>query len=483
MPAVTAGALMLKFEKISKDRLETFAPYFAVQNTHIGDFSLGFQFMWNKALSPEYALSHGCLILRELYAGKTYFHYPLSLSGSEGDEGAAIAEIEAYCRDNDVRLHYTNVPREKLYRLIFSRSETLVTDIRRWRDYLYRAEDFQTYAGGKYAGQRNHVRKFMKNYPDWAFRAYEPSDEAAVIAFLHEYEAVQRKKGSRIADEEMNEVYELIPTIGKLGLLCGILTVGGKIAAISAGERCGDMIVVHIEKALREYEGIYPFVAQQFALRFCGEGVRYLNRMDDAGDIGLRKSKLQYGPCELVDKYNVIPKRAIDTVSRLPTIETARLTLAPVKDEDKEDYLRLASDVARSLLWGYDWREDYQGEGTPSADWFLSLARAEFAERREMPLGIYCGGKLVGETTLHRFGYSAEAEIGVRLLPEAEGNGYAAEAVRAYAEYAFVKLGAERIEAKCFHANERSKRTLTAAGLRRCGEDETYTYYYITPAM
>ncbi|MDE5896623.1 MAG: GNAT family N-acetyltransferase [Clostridia bacterium] len=440
--------------------------------------------MRHRHLSPEYAYAAGCLVLREHYAGKLYFHYPLSLTGDEEEEFAAIREIQDACRNEDVRLHFTNVPKSRLGRLVAEAGqEVLVTDIRRWRDYLYRAEDFKTYAGGKYSGQRNHVNKFKKSYPDWAFHVYAPQDESAIKAFLKEYEGVQRKKHDYLADEEMNEVYELLPKIGEFGLCCGYLTAGGKIIACSVGERCGDMLVVHVEKALRDYEGAYPFMAQQFALAFCGEEIGFLNRMDDAADRGLRKSKLQYLPCELVDKYNVVPKRAIDGVSRLPVIKTERLTLAPVKDKDGEEYRRLACDTDRNRYWGYDWREDSESGEVPDADWFLALARGDFKAKREMPLGIYADAKLVGEVVLHRFGYRSEAEIGVRLLPEAEGNCYAAEAVRAYAEYAFLRLGLELVEAKRHRENERSGRTLARAGMRPCGEDETYFYYRLTAAM
>lgn len=475
---------MLEFIKADKYDLSAVLPYFAAQNTHLSDFSAGYQFMWNRALRPDYAFCGDCLVLREYYTGKYYFHYPLSRSGDGAQEEAALSEIERYCRDNNMRLHFTNAPRRALG-LLAARygRDVRISNPRSWRDYLYFAEDFKQYAGGKYAGQRNHVNKFKKSFPDWAFRRYTDADEQDVWRFLREYEAYQQGKGERLAREEMAEVYEILPRIGALGMFGGILTAGGKIAAFTVGERCGDMIVVHIEKALREFPGAYPCIAQQFALAFCGEGATYLNRMDDAGDMGLRKSKLQYLPCEVVDKYTVIPARAIDGVSRLPEIGTERLTLAPVSDGDGAAYARLAGDTERNRYWGYDYREDYKEEGTPPPAWFLSLARDDFHNKSEMPLGIYCGGELVGETVLHRFGYRSEAEIGVRLLPEAEGKGYAAEAVRAYAEYAFEKLGLDCMEAKCFRENARSEKMLLAAGFRPCGEDETYFRFYKTPAM
>ena len=473
---------MLKFEKLDKGRLEPLMPYFAANHNHLSDFSLGFQYMWSRYLKPDYTFAGNCLIIRELYAGKYYFHYPISMSGNEAEEDAAIDEIERFCRDTDLRLHYTNVPRANVARLMLRYGrEVTVTNARRWRDYLYHADDFKNFAGGKYAGQRNHVNKFLKNYPNWSFRTYSEPDYPALVAFLKEYETVQKSKHSFLAVEEMDEVYDLLPNIGRLGMYCGLLLVGDKIVGCSVGERCGDMVVVHVEKALREYEGASPMLAQQFARAFCGEGVEYLNRMDDAGDGGLRKSKLQYLPCEIVDKYNVLPKRAIDGVSKLPTLQTERLLLSPVRDSDAEEYANLASDVERNRFWGYDWREDCKE--TPAADYFLKLARGDFKAKREMPVGIYADGRLVGEVVLHRFGYRDEAEIGVRLLPEAEGNGYAKEAVEGYARYAFLTLGLERVEAKCFHENARSRKMLLSAGLHPCGEDEIYYYFYKSPSM
>lgn len=472
---------MLSFQPVTKEGLPLLMPYFAAQRLHIGDYSGGFHYMWHKLLHPDYAVSDGTLILRELYTGKYFFYYPLSLTGSEEEEMRAVGQIEAFCRDSGIRLHFTNVPRRALPALALRYGESVhITNIRRWRDYLYTAETFKTYAGGKLSGQRNHVNKFKKLYPAWQFHVYGPSDEADVRCFLQEYETVQRAKETAIAEEEMDEVYDILPNLAKLGIFAGFLTVDGKIVGFSAGEKCGDTVVVHIEKALRGYEGVYPMLAQQFALRF-GEGVSYFNRMDDAGDMGLRKSKLQYMPCEIVDKYNVTPNTALEGVSHMPEIETERLVLRAVADEDCGAYARLARDVERNRYWGYDWREDVSGE--PAEEYFLNLAREDFRHRRELPLGIYCGGALVGEAVLHRFGYSGCAEAGVRLLPEAEGKGYAREAVRALCEYAFSKLGLSAVEAKCFLPNERSRRMLLAAGMRECGKDGVYFYFCRTPQM
>ncbi len=472
----------MQFRTLEEKDIPELLPYFRAQTTHIADWSAGFLFMWRRYQKPLFAEAEGCLILRETFVGRQYFYYPLSPEGDPAAEERAVEALEQHCRENDVRLHFTNVPAGRLPSLVLRYgADVHVADIRRWRDYLYNAEDFKTYAGGRYSGQRNHVNKFRKNCPDAEFVVYREEDRPAVEAFLREIESYQRSKDELLADEEMKAVFGILPHIGALGLCAGFVRAGGRILSFSVGEICGDMLVVHIEKALRDVPGVYPATAQLFAQAFAGEGIRYINREDDAGDPGLRKSKLQYLPVQLVDKYNVAPRRAIDALSHLPEIAAPRLTLRAVPDEDAAAYARLARDGELNRYWGYDWRQD--APETVEDGWFLRAAREDFHGKNEMPLGVYCGGTLVGEAVLHRFGYRQEAEIGVRILPEYRNRGYAREALSALMDYAFVRLGLERVEAKCFRPNEASAHALRGAGMRPCGEDETYFYFYKTAAM
>jgi hypothetical protein len=87
-----------------------------------------------------------------------------------------------------------------------------------------------------------------------------------------------------------------------------MLLVDGKVVGASLGEKIGNTLIVHVEKALIEYSGIYPTLANCFNKRF-GTDVEFINREDDAGDEGLRKNKLSYHPIKLFEKYRVIMKK------------------------------------------------------------------------------------------------------------------------------------------------------------------------------
>lgn len=91
----------------------------------------------------------------------------------------------------------------------------------------------------------------------------------------------------------------------ELDVCGGILKVSGQAVGFTVGEQvCDDTMVVHIEKALTEYEGAYTILNQQFVEHECRE-LTYVNREEDTGDEGLRKAKLSYRPVFMVEKGSV----------------------------------------------------------------------------------------------------------------------------------------------------------------------------------
>ncbi len=71
-------------------------------------------------------------------------------------------------------------------------------------------------------------------------------------------------------------------------------TVGGRVS--------DEMAIVHIEKGNENIEGIYPFINQQYVEHEL-TSYKYINREEDMGLPGLRKSKSSYYPVRMIKKY------------------------------------------------------------------------------------------------------------------------------------------------------------------------------------
>jgi len=94
-------------------------------------------------------------------------------------------------------------------------------------------------------------------------------------------------------------------------------------------------------------------------------------------------------------------------------------------------------------------------------------AHADFLARRDLRLHLYQlgGGTFVGSSGLHRIDWAVPRfEIGYWVRTSMAGLGFATEATRRIADFAFEDLHAERVEIWCDARNERSAAVAKRAG-------------------
>ena len=86
----------------------------------------------------------------------------------------------------------------------------------------------------------------------------------------------------------------------------------------------------------------------------------------------------------------------------------------------------------------------------------------EFTRRENIALGIFDradNSTVLGATGFHNIDWTVPAvEIGYRVIPEVQGQGYVTEAVALLTNFAFAEFDANRISIHCDPRNERSKR-------------------------
>lgn len=290
---------MLEFKKLELADIPTIKPFMGLQGSRMCDCTIGACVMWREYFNTEFALYDNSLIFKVQYLdGKVAFPYP---SGASVD--GALEKIREIAQNEGLELQFVTVSAKALENL---KSKFQVGDVkseRDWYDYVYNAEDLKTLAGRKFSGQRNHINKFKKLY-EYEFLPIDQSNLAEVKAFFVKF-APEHAKDSETYDEETTKVIEVLDNYEIYGLKGGILKVDGKIIAMAIGETLGDTLFVHIEKADREFQGSYQMIVNEFAKMYATDGIEYINREEDVGDEGLRRSKLSYHPAFLVEKFVV----------------------------------------------------------------------------------------------------------------------------------------------------------------------------------
>lgn len=174
-------------------------------------------------------------------------------------------------------------------------------------DYVYLTEELASLRGKKYDGKRNLIKKFEKNYKA-GVRPLSESDVPGCLNLVDRWES-NRPEENRNSDERSRAasqaIREALLNLRVLGLAGLVAIINGRVEGFCLGERLNpETAVVHVELASCEIAGLHQFMNRECA-RTIWKEFRYLNREQDAGLPGLRRSKLSYHPHCLLKKYNI----------------------------------------------------------------------------------------------------------------------------------------------------------------------------------
>jgi [ribosomal protein S5]-alanine N-acetyltransferase len=159
----------------------------------------------------------------------------------------------------------------------------------------------------------------------------------------------------------------------------------------------------------------------------------------------------------------VFTERVETPVSVALVLETERLVLRPVSDDDLAATHRLFDDPAvRRYLW------DDRPVSLEAAASILEASARDFSERGVGLFGVRLRGaeELVGLCGLRWEEGIGDMEIMYCLLPELWGRGLATEAAEACLRFAFDEAGLERVMAGADEPNAASLRVIEKLGMR-----------------
>ncbi len=294
---------MLEFKKLTLDTIPVIAPYLALHPQRLCDWTIGGTYIWRDAFKYEYALAAGNLIFRmRIFDDECAFTVPL---GGDREEGMRlIDEFCASCRHKG-QLQYAITGEADLPVLESHYAGMDISEERDYFDYLYEAKELLELKGKKHRSTRNNISRFNRLFPNNSFRSIDAAIIPELHTFLDRY-VENETEADEITLEEAAKIHEVLDNMELYRAFGAVLYAEDDvIAGFSLGEYDGDTLYVHVEKANTNLRGAYQVLMTSFVREFTNENIIYVNREDDAGDPGLRKSKLSYNPVWLVKKYTV----------------------------------------------------------------------------------------------------------------------------------------------------------------------------------
>ena len=181
-------------------------------------------------------------------------------------------------------------------------------------DYIYQWDTLAYLKGKKLHGKRNHINRFLENYPDYEYENIGDSNYKECLELAKAW--WENNKSS-----EENNPYELkaleiaLSNMHVLGLEGALIRVQGKVIAFTVGEPLTeDTYVVHFEKAYADIQGAYAMINREFVRRNLKK-YSFINREEDLGIPGLRHAKTSYQPIKLLEKGTVTEKIKNDFTS------------------------------------------------------------------------------------------------------------------------------------------------------------------------
>lgn len=291
----------LEFKKAELSDREMVRELLAKSDFRGCEYTFGNIFVWRNIYNIEISFAEGFCFIKNGKGTKTKFLYPAGC----GEMKTAVVLLKEYCAEENIPLTIlaNKDISQQLTEMYPNANAVLYRD---FCDYVYLADDLENLAGKKYHGKRNHLNRFYEN--DWSFEPLTAENIAECKAMNERWRTENVDKYVMSGDaeskrQEMCIVECSFKHYGELGYTGGVLRVNGKVHAFTFGERSAEnCFVVHVEKALREFQGAYTAVNREF-VKSLGGRYKYINREEDTGSEALRKAKLSYHPVFLEEKF------------------------------------------------------------------------------------------------------------------------------------------------------------------------------------
>ncbi|MBQ6884479.1 MAG: DUF2156 domain-containing protein [Clostridia bacterium] len=285
----------MEFKKIELCDKEILSPFLQNANELTCEISFVNLLLWQPLYNNCYCIEDGILYLKSYDDNIVTYSLPfgnIAIGFKKIVEHTGKPYPDIWAQEGE-RFNEFKKLYGKYYDIYESRNEF---------DYIYNSLDLINLSGKKYHSKRNHISAFSKQF-NWRYEDITSNN----IELVKECAKIWYSQNTdRMDDElktEMQGVNLMLDNMEYLEIKGGAIIIDDKVVAFTLGSKINSQIYnIHAEKALSGYDGAYTVINREFTEKNLS-GYKYINREDDLGLEGLRRSKLSYKPAILLPKY------------------------------------------------------------------------------------------------------------------------------------------------------------------------------------
>ncbi len=268
------------------------------------DLSFANMFCWQEVYHSAWAIVDGFLVIRFHIDGGDRLGYMQPVG--EGDCARIIPALrdDAHAHGQRLRIIGLTDRGREMIRQMHIGLFAFESD-RALEDYVYAADDLRNLPGRRYQPKRNHINRFMAEYPDYRYEELTPDRFDECMQLEREWRRNHEGHTSELCAEQ-RAMQRAFAHFAELGMTGGCIYVGEHMVAFTYGSAVNDHTFdTHVEKADTDYDGAFTVINCLFA-RHLPERFTLINREEDLGIEGLRRAKLSYHPAVIQHKFTAI---------------------------------------------------------------------------------------------------------------------------------------------------------------------------------
>ena len=300
----------IQLKKVKIEDYELLDKYYRLRRPETADSNLFDLYLWNNLDDSRYFVeSEGICFVAKDNKGK---YFSVSPACKRENLYKYFKKTEKYFNEVlNTKLVMYVVDKEVVDTLDLNEDDYVVVYDRTYADYVYDAKKLQPFPGKSYHKKKNNLNHFKKTYDGlYEFKFLDKEDKDIIFEFLNNWSEYKKDTPEYSMIEcELQGIDFVIDNKSKMDYKMAGVFVEGKMQAFTIGTYYSeeDMVYIPVEKANPTMRGLSQYICSEFLKQAYPEASK-VNREDDMGIEGLRKSKLSYRPIYLVDKYTIIQK-------------------------------------------------------------------------------------------------------------------------------------------------------------------------------